>query len=260
MLLCSVLAGMVTYARTVWQQRRRKAAREDEIALLAATVQRWRLTPAEWGGADGTGFEGVSLEAIGATVCPLTGQRRTANGIYSVVHVPAGPVLDRALARVGRDGGTDGVLVIGRDPETYETSSAIVLGPLLQVPLATVPWHLAAPAVALEEADYEQAVLEAEEQAPEDAPTDLEVASVDTSGVGMEVVEPTAAVLEAAAPRRQRDTRRRRAPDRVSESLTLTLWPPSTETGPPPSRGPTSIRWPRSQPSRGRREGRSPVG
>ncbi|MGB3543321.1 hypothetical protein [Rubrivirga sp.] len=45
-LLSSVLAALVTSALEAWRRRQRAEAREDEIALLAATVQRWRLTPA----------------------------------------------------------------------------------------------------------------------------------------------------------------------------------------------------------------------
>ena len=141
-LLSGVLAAVVTSGLEARRRTRRAVARADEVALLAAAVQRWRLTPPAWGGAPGVGFEGVSLEAIGAAVCPVTRRRRTASGAYSVVHVPSGPALDRALGRVGMDAGTDGVLVVGRDPETFETAAALVLGPLLQVPLAGVPWGL----------------------------------------------------------------------------------------------------------------------
>ena len=237
MLLCSVLAALITSARAAWRRRRRAEARADEIALLAATVQRWRLTPAEWGGAKGDGFEGVSLESIGATACPLTGQRRTSHGVYTVAHVPAGPVLDRALARVGRNGGADGVLVIGRDPETFETSAAIVLGPLLQVPLATVPWHLVTPAHALED-----------DHTAEDAAMET---ALEAETHALEVAEPGDA-LEGEPTRR---VRRPRAADR--EPLALTLWPAPGDP-PRPARGPTSIRWPGAARSRGRPQDPSP--
>ncbi len=121
--------------------RRRAEARADEVALLAAAAQRWRMTPAAWGGPQADGFAGVSFDALGLPTVPRRADRRqTANGVYQIVHVPSCPTLDRAARRTGQETGRDGLLVVGWDPETGDDTAVVVLGPLVQVPLASVPW------------------------------------------------------------------------------------------------------------------------
>ena len=139
-LLCSTVAATVDALRIALAARRRARARADELLLLGAAVQRWRLTPAAWGGA-ADGFGGVSFGALGLATLPLRpGLRRTDHGVYRLVHVPACAALDRAAVRTGLDAGGDGVLVVGWDPVSGEASAAVVLSGLVQVPLARVPW------------------------------------------------------------------------------------------------------------------------
>ncbi|WP_412068865.1 hypothetical protein [Rubrivirga sp. IMCC43871] len=139
MLFSGVVAGAVGAGRQAMAGRRRREARADELALLAAAVRRWRVTPAEWGGA-GDGFQGVSFDAVGVATCPARGGRHTPHGRYRIVRVPPCADLDAALVRIGHAPGADGVLVVGWDPVTGEDAATIVLGPLVQVPLARVPW------------------------------------------------------------------------------------------------------------------------
>ena len=114
----------------------------DELALLAAAAQRWRLTPAAWGGAPTDGFAGASFDAIGVERLPLhPGLRRTASGLYRVVPLPPCSALDRAAVRTGLDPGGDGLLVIGWDPVSGVDQAVVVLSALVQVPLARVPWE-----------------------------------------------------------------------------------------------------------------------
>ena len=159
-LLSSTGAATLSAWRRTRAARRRAEARADEVALLAAAAQRWCMTPAAWGGAPTDGFAGVSFDALGvAPRLRRPDQRRTANGLYQMVHVPACATLDRAAARTGQETGRDGLLVVGWDPVTGDDTAAVVLSPLVQVPLASVPWAWIAelsrptPAEAASEAD-----------------------------------------------------------------------------------------------------------
>lgn len=139
-LASSTAAALVAALRAALGARRRARLRAEELLLLGAAAQRWLATPAAWGG-PADGFRGASFDAIGQTALPLRPDvRRTPNGRYRLIPVPPCPSLDRAAARTGLDAGRDGLLVIGWDERTGAAEAVIVLSPLVQVPLARVPW------------------------------------------------------------------------------------------------------------------------
>ena len=140
-LVSSTVAALVSWAQAAWGARRRAAARADEVALIAAAAQRWRMTPAEWGGPPADAFAGATFDALGMAPLPLRpDRRRTDHGVYRLVHVPPCPTLDLAAQRTGLETGGDGLLVVGWDPVSGDDTAVVVLGPLVQVPLARVPW------------------------------------------------------------------------------------------------------------------------
>ena len=140
-LASSTAAAALSAALRVARARRRASARAGETALVAAAAQRWRTTPAAWGGPSADGFAGASLAAFGLpSAHRQPGRWRTESGVYRLVHVPACPTLDRAADRAGHETGGDGLLAVGWDPATGDDTAVVVLGPLLQIPLARVPW------------------------------------------------------------------------------------------------------------------------
>lgn len=139
-LISSTATAVLRALREALQARRRAQARADEVALIAASAQRWHTAPTEWGGGGGA-FAGASFQALGLPTNPLApARRRTPNGVYRIVHVPSCDTLDLAAERTGVEAGRDGLLVVGWDPASGQDTAAIVLGPLVQVPLARVPW------------------------------------------------------------------------------------------------------------------------
>lgn len=141
-LASSTAAGVFCALRDAHAAWRRAEARASDLALLGAAVQRWRLTPAAWGGAPSDSFEQVSIPALGlSSLLHRPDRRRTPNGEYRLIHVASCPILNRALRFAGLDEGTDGVLVVGWDRTTGQDGAVLVLSPLFQVPLARVPWR-----------------------------------------------------------------------------------------------------------------------
>ena len=139
-LVSSTVAAVACVLRGRIRSERRAGARAAEVALIAASAQRWHAARAEWGGGGGT-FAGASFRTLGLPTNPLDpARRRTDHGVYRIVHVPSCDTLDFAATRTGVDTGRDGLLVVGWDPVSGDATAAIVLGPLVQVPLARVPW------------------------------------------------------------------------------------------------------------------------
>ena len=207
-LVSSTAAAAVSAVRVEWQARRRARARDEQVALIAASAQRWHAARAEWGGGGGS-FAGASFETLGLPTNPLDPERRrTGHGVFRIVHVPPCPTLDLASERTDVETGRDGLLVVGWDETSGHATAAVVLGPLVQVPLARVPWEWIA---AL------------------DAPT-TPVATTPEA-----VVAPAAPRVEAERPRP--------APDRPAiPALRLVHWPdrPAHPTiGATPDRAPT---------------------
>lgn len=197
-LVSSTAAAVVNALRAEWQARRRTRARADEVALIAAAAQRWRVTPGEWGGPVTDAFAGASFESLGLPTLPFEPtRRRTANGTYRIVHVPACATLDLAAQRTGLEPNGDGLLVAGWDPVTGDDIAVVVLGPLVQVPLARVPWRWIA---------------------------DLD-AQAENAQASNTLTEDSCAVAEPASIDRQPD-RPEPAPDRAAApTLRLVHWP-----------------------------------
>lgn len=134
-------AAVVSGLRAEAAARRRARVRDAELANLAAAAQRWRVTPRVLGGPAADGFGGVSFDALGLeTRLFRPSERRTESGVYRMVPVPPCAAVDAAASRAGLDAGGDALLVVGHDPVSGHDAAVVVLSPLVQIPLARVPW------------------------------------------------------------------------------------------------------------------------
>lgn len=117
-----------------------------EAGWLAALAQRWLRTPTALGGPEDAsrGFRDVDVAALGLSPDPRHRTvRRTASGTYRLLPVPPCAALLRAAEHLGAEASIGGgLLVIGTGGETGEAVAVLVLGPLVQVALGTVPWSL----------------------------------------------------------------------------------------------------------------------
>lgn len=150
LLTLSVLLGAALQAVVRWavqgrraRQRARAAeALTREVAWAAAAAQRWAVTPAALGGGSGRlDFAGLRLEDLGLQPDPQRAYlHRSAHGTIRVLPVPACEMLDGLAERHGAGTGRGALLVIGWQNGPSDAVSILVMGPLVALPLARVPW------------------------------------------------------------------------------------------------------------------------
>ncbi len=141
-LLARALTATVAAVRVPLLRRRHAAARAREAGWLAERAQQWVRSPAMLGGPESpeTGFAGLTFDTLGVAA-DARGVRHTGIGAYQLLPIAPCATLAGCARLVGTEEPTTGGLLVVGTGETPDVAvTVLVLGPLVQVTLPTVPW------------------------------------------------------------------------------------------------------------------------
>lgn len=137
-----VITATVSAIRAPLRRRQHAEARAREAGWLAERAQQWVRSPAALGGPESpdTGFAGLTFDMLGVSA-DARDVRHTAVGVYRLIPVAPCATLAGCARLIGaEEPATGGLLVVGTGETPDVAVAVLVLGPLVQVTLPTVPW------------------------------------------------------------------------------------------------------------------------